>query len=161
LRVDIDVVAVRIASTNKMKASAHVYTSAVLATALYAYSHSVWEAVICFASGILIDLDHVMDFHLFSGEKFSFTDFFSWYSENRWQKIVLIFHSYELLGFVCAAAYYLDSEVLRAVLWGTSLHLLLDQIGNQKTSRLSPWFYFLGYRIAVGFRREKLLNPRS
>jgi hypothetical protein len=142
----------------QMRVSTHIYTSAVAATALYAYSHSIWEAAICFASGILIDLDHTIDFYLFSREKFSVDDFFSWFYENRWQKIVLVFHSYELFGFVYAAAYYLDSEVLRAVLWGTSVHLLLDQVGNNKTYQLSPWFYFMGYRIAVRFRREKLLN---
>ncbi len=141
-----------------MRVSTHIYTSAVVATALYAYSHSIWEAGICFTSGILIDLDHAIDFHLFSGEKFSIANFFSWYHENRWQKIVLIFHSYELFGLVYAAAYYLDSEVLRAVLWGASVHLLLDQIGNKKTNHLSPWFYFFSYRIVVRFRREKLLS---
>ncbi len=141
-----------------MRVSTHIYTSAVVATALYAYSHSIWEAGICFTSGILIDLDHAIDFHLFSGEKFSIANFFSWYHENRWQKIVLIFHSYELFGLVYAAVYYLDSEVLRAVLWGASVHLLLDQIGNKKTNHLSPWFYFMSYRIVVRFRREKLLS---
>ncbi len=141
-----------------MRVSTHIYTSAVVATALYAYSHSIWEAAICFTSGILIDLDHTIDFHLFSGEKFSIANFFSWYHENRWQKIVLIFHSYELFGLVYAAAYYLDSEVLRAVIWGTGVHLLLDQIGNKKANHLSPWFYFMSYRIAVRFRREKLLS---
>jgi len=140
-----------------MRVSTHIYTSAAVATALYAYSHSIGEAAICFASGILIDLDHAIDFHLFSGEKFSVANFFSWYHEGRWQKILLIFHSYELFGFVYAAACYLHSELLRAVLWGTSVHLLLDQIGNKKTYQLSPWFYFMGYRIAARFRREKLL----
>jgi hypothetical protein len=143
-----------------MKASTHVYASTALAAALYAFSHSFWEAAICFVSGTLIDLDHLMDYHLFSGERFSFKDFFSWYYENRWQKIILIFHSYELFGLMCIAANYLDSEVLRGVLWGSGLHLMLDQIDNKRKFQLSPWFYFLGYRIAVGFRREKLeLSP--
>lgn len=148
-----------------MRASAHVYTSAALAAALYAYSHSVPEAAICFVSGTLIDLDHLIDYHLFSGEKFAVKDFFSWCNDDRWEKVSLIFHSYELFGIMCIAANYLGSEVLRGVLWGSGLHLLLDQImnKNRKTFQLSPWFYFLCYRIAVGFRREKLLltPPRT
>ena len=139
-----------------MKPSVHVSTSAMLAAALYAYSRSVPTAVSCLVSGVLIDLDHVVDFHLFSGERFSLTNFFSWCNESRWQRITLIFHSYELFGILCAVAYYLDNAVLRGIVWGAGLHLLLDQLGNPRTVRLSPWFYLLGYRIAKGFRRDKL-----
>jgi hypothetical protein len=139
-----------------MKTSVHVSTSAMLAAALYAYSRSVPEAASCLMSGVLIDLDHVVDFYLFSGERFSLANFFSWYAESRWQRITLIFHSYELFGILCAIAYYLDSAVLRGIVWGAGLHLLLDQLGNPRTFRLSPWFYLLGYRIAMGFRRDKL-----
>lgn len=139
-----------------MKASVHVSTSAILAAAVYAYSHSAPEAASCLMSGVLIDLDHVADFHLFSGERFSVTNFFSWCNESRWQKITLIFHSYELFLILCAAAYSLDSQVLWGIVWGTGLHLLLDQLANTRTFRLSPWFYLLGYRIAMGFRRDKL-----
>ena len=140
-----------------MKASAHISTSAMLAAALYAHSRSLPAAASCLVSGILIDLDHVIDFHLFSGERFSIANFFSWCVGNRWQRISLIFHSFELFGILCAVAYYLDNAVLRGIVWGTGLHLLLDQLANSRTFRLSPWFYLLGYRIAVGFRRDKLL----
>lgn len=100
-----------------MKASIHVSTSAMLAAALYVYSGSVPMAASCLASGVLIDLDHVVDFHLFSGERFSIANFFSWCNECRWQRITLIFHSYELFGILCAVAYYLDNAVLRGIVW--------------------------------------------
>jgi hypothetical protein len=139
-----------------MKTSVHVSTSAILAGAIYAYSRSVPEAVSCLLSGILIDLDHIADFHLFSGERFSLSNFFAWCNESRWQRITVIFHSYELLGILCAVAYYLDSAVLLGIVWGAGLHLLLDQLGNLRPYRLSPWFYLLGYRIVLGFRRDNL-----
>ncbi len=139
-----------------MKPSVHVSTSAILAVGIYAYSRSVPEAASCLLSGVLIDLDHIVDFHLFSGERFSISNFFSWCNESRWQKLTVIFRSYELLGILCAAAYYLDSAVLRGIVWGAGLHLLLDQLGNLRTIRLSPWFYLLGYRIVMGFRRDRL-----
>lgn len=139
-----------------MKTSVHVSTSAVLAAAIYAYSRSVPEAASCLVSGVLIDLDHVVDFHIFSGERFSLTNFFSWCNESRWQRLTVIFHSYELLGILCAVAYYMDSAVLRGIVCGAGLHLLLDQLGNLRIFRLSPWFYLLGYRIVMGFRRDKL-----
>ena len=139
-----------------MKTSVHVSTSAILAAAIFTYSRSVPEAASCLVSGVLIDLDHVVDFHLFSGERFSLTNFFSWCNESRWQRLTVIFHSYEFLGILCAVAYYMDSAVLRGIVWGAGLHLLLDQLGNLRIFRLSPWFYLLGYRIVMGFRRDKL-----
>ena len=141
-----------------MKISSHIITSAALAGALYTHSHSVPESATCFLSGVLIDLDHIIDFFLFSGEKFSLPAFFSWCNDARWKKISLLLHSYELWGLLCLAAFYFDSAVLRGVLWGAGLHLGLDQIANSKKYPLSPWFYFLWYRIAAGFRRERLMS---
>jgi hypothetical protein len=139
-----------------MKTSVHISASALLAVAVYAYSRSAPEAASCLVGGVLIDLDHVVDFHLFSGERFTLANFFSWYNEDRWRKITLVFHSYELFVILCAVAYYLDSAVLRGMVWGAGLHLLLDQLANPGRVRLSPWFYLMGYRIAKGFRRDRL-----
>ena len=139
-----------------MKTSVHISTSALLTAAVYAYSRSFPEAASCLVSGVLIDLDHVIDFLLFSGERFSPMKFYSWCTVGCWQRITLIFHSYELFGILCVVAYYLDIVVLWGMVWGAGLHLLLDQLGNIRTFRLSPWFYLLGYRIAKGFRRDKL-----
>lgn len=111
----------------------------------------------CFLSGVLIDLDHLIDFYLFSGEKFSRERFFSRCLEGRRERISLLFHSYERFGLLCVVAWCVDSAVVRGLLWGTGLHVAFDQIGSGRKYRLSPWFYFLVYRIAVGFRREKLV----
>ncbi len=140
----------------RMKTSAHILTSSVLSAGLYAYSHSLPEAASCFVSGVLIDLDHVLDHRLFSGEKFTITNFFSWHNDARWRKLSLVFHSYELYVILCGVAFFVDSALLRGLLWGAGLHLLLDQLANGRMYRLSPWFYFLGFRIAAGFRREKM-----
>ncbi len=139
-----------------MKTSAHIVTSSVLAAALYAHSHSLPESAMCLAGGVLIDLDHILDFYLFSGERFSVRRFFSWCHSAHWPKLTIFFHSYELYALLFAAAWYLDSAILRGLVWGTGLHLLLDQLDNVRKYRLSPWIYLLGYRIAVKFRGEKL-----
>ncbi len=144
-----------------MRTSAHILTSAALSAGLYVWSHSLPEAASCFVSGVLIDVDHFLDYFLFSGQRFSVRDFFSWHNEARWKKLTLFLHSYELYAVLCIAVYFLhnDNALLRGVLWGAGLHLLLDQLVNSKVHRLSPWFYFLGFRIAAGFRREKMQLP--
>ncbi len=139
-----------------MKTSSHIVTSSVLAAVLYAHSHSLPESAACLAGGVLIDLDHIPDFFLFSGERFSIRRFFSWYHEGDWPKLTILFHSYELYALLFAAAWYLDSAILHGLVWGTGLHLLLDQIYNVRKCSLSPWIYLLSYRIAAGFRQENL-----
>ncbi len=144
-----------------MKIRTHFYTSTILSGGLYAVTRSPQIALSCFLSGIFIDIDHIFDFLIFSGEKFSIKKMISWCNELRWEKIVLIFHSYEVLIFLSFIMYYFPGNILMGVLLGGGLHLVLDQIGNcffGKRFRVSPWFYFLIFRIFSGFRKEKLLR---
>ena len=144
-----------------MKIRTHFYTSTLLSGGLYAATRSPQIAVSCFLSGIFIDIDHVFDFLVFSGEKFSFKNMLSWCIEGRWNKIVLIFHSYEILIFLSFIIYYFPDNILVGILLGSGLHLILDQIGNysfNKYHKLSIWFYFLTFRIFSGFRKEKLIR---
>tara|TARA_Y100000294_G_scaffold33395_1_gene28793 strand:+ start:114 stop:572 length:459 start_codon:yes stop_codon:yes gene_type:complete len=144
-----------------MKISTHLYTSTLLSGGLYAVTRSPQIALSCFLSGIFIDIDHVFDFLIFSGEKFSIKNMISWCNESRWEKIVLIFHSYEVLIFLSFIMYYFPGNILMGILLGGGLHLVLDQIGNcffGKQLRASPWFYFLTFRVFSGFRKEKLLR---
>ena len=144
-----------------MKVRAHFYATTLLSSGLYVSTRSPQIAVFCFLSGIFIDIDHVFDFLIFSGEKFSIKSMLSWCYELRWKKIVLIFHSYEIFIFLGVAIYYFSDYMLIGILLGGGLHLMMDQIGqsySDKNYRVSPWFYFLTFRIFAGFRKEKLLR---
>ncbi len=145
-----------------MKVRNHIYTSAVLSGTIYALTQSVQIAISAFVSGVLIDVDHIFDFLVFSGERFSIKDFFSWCYDARWKKIILLFHSYEgylVLGIIIL---FHPNNILIGVLLGGGLHLMIDQIGNRNYGlhlnlKLSPMFYFLTYRCFVGFHKDKLL----
>lgn len=139
-----------------MKISTHVYSSAILGGTLYALTQSVPMAIASFISGVLIDLDHVFDFLVFSKEKFSIKGFFSWCYDTKWERVTLLFHSYELYLALGIIVYFYPNKILIGVLFGSGLHLILDQIGNRIHGRY-PMFYFLTYRCFVGFRKSKLL----
>ncbi len=144
-----------------MKLRTHFYTSTLLSGGLYAATRSPQIAVSCFLSGIFIDIDHAFDFLIFSGEKFSFKNMLSWCIKERWDKVVLIFHSYEILILLGFIMYYFPHNILLGILLGSGLHLILDQTGNCSFSnyhKLFPWFYFFTFRIFSGFRREKMLR---
>jgi len=144
-----------------MKLRAHVVSSSVISAAAYAATRSPTAAMAALLSGIFIDLDHLADFLLSSGEKFSVANLFSWCEELRWDRIFIVLHSIELLVLTAALSYWLRSELLFGLALGAGSHLALDQVGNReplKGRRSSPWYYFLSYRWRVGFRKSRLIR---
>ena len=140
-----------------MKAKAHVYASLAAGGAAYAATASPPVAISCLLSGIFLDVDHLLDFYLLSGERFTVKGFISWCDDVRWTRIYLFLHSYELYLLLALAARLLASEVLTGILLGAGLHLAMDQAGNV---RLNKWFYFLTFRYRSGFKKALLLRER-
>jgi hypothetical protein len=134
----------------------HLYTSTLLGGTLYSFTQSNQAAIFSFLSGVFIDLDHVLDFLIFSKEKLYIRNIFSWCEDGRWKKITLIFHSYEIYLILCIITYYFPGDILIGILSGMGLHLILDQIGNRRRFGLSLWFYFFIYRAFAGFHRDNL-----
>ena len=139
-----------------MNVRVHLYTSTALGGILYAVTRSWQLAVSSFLSGVFIDIDHILDFLLFSDEKFSVKNLFSWCCSGRWKKITLLLHSYEIYFILIIIAYYFPSEILLGILFGAGLHMILDQARNPACENLSRWFYFLSYRIYAGFSKENI-----
>jgi len=141
-----------------MKTTAHVCASAAAGGAAYALTGSPAMAVSCLLSGVLLDVDHLLDFWLLAEEPFTFKGFFSWCHEQRWKKIYLVLHSYELYLLLLLAARLFPGRALAGVLLGAGLHLLMDQVGNKA---LNKWFYFMTFRYRSGFSSGALVTGRS
>jgi hypothetical protein len=142
-----------------MKGSIHLYSSAVLGGMAFKASQSVGLSIATFLSGFLLDIDHIADFMFLSGENFTINNMFSWCDNGRWEKVFLLFHSYEFYFLLGVTTYFLPYKILIGFLCGTGLHLILDQIWNchlRKDFLLSPWFYFLTYRVYAKFHKDKL-----
>ncbi|HWO02912.1 MAG TPA: hypothetical protein VNS63_26960, partial [Blastocatellia bacterium] len=73
-------------------------------------------------------------------------------------RLPLIFHSYELLVVLIAWTANTGTPFLVGLLSGYVLHLALDLIRHHREF-VSPLFYSLSYRLAHGFRRERLIKP--
>lgn len=140
-----------------MKATAHICASIAAGSAAYGLTGSPGISVSCLLSGILLDVDHLLDFYLLAGERFTFKGFFSWCYELRWRKIYLVLHSYELYLLLALAACLFPSQALTGVLLGMGLHLFMDQLGNKG---LNKWFYFMIFRYRSGFEYSALTEKR-
>lgn len=146
-----------------MTVKTHTTSSAILALSIYALSNSWVMALSALFSGIFIDLDHLIDFIIFSREKFSFKNLFEW-CYLRWKKSIFPFHSYELYLVVFIVNIYLTNTIITGILLGTGLHLLLDQIGNRyclSRYAIRPLFYFITYRALRGFRKDLLMKKKQ
>ena len=146
-----------------MKLPSHAAASAAVSAAVYGVTRSPTAALAALLSGILIDLDHVPDFFLLSGEKFSLSNLISWHVNMRWDRVVLVLHSLELWALLALWAFLRRQDLLFGLAAGTGIHLACDEIGNRNPMghRLSRWFYFLSYRAWVGFRKERLWSGPS
>ena len=87
-----------------MKFSHHVATSTILGAEIYSVTGSEPMAVSTLASGLSIDLDHVLDFMVFSKTKFSIKNMFVWCDQCLLNKVTLLFHSWELMLLLSIAA---------------------------------------------------------
>ncbi len=142
-----------------MQPGAHVAVSSAMSGAIYWATGSVPMAVSCLASGVLIDLDHVLDFCLISGEKFTPGRFMRWCNDMEWDRIYLFLHSVELFLLYALFVHFNRTDIAVGVLLGAGVHLALDQIFNREVRPeyyLSSYFYFLIFRVRCGFLRTGL-----
>jgi len=99
----------------------------------------LWPAL-CFTGGVLVDLDHLIDYFRYYGLHFDLKEFFSHRHLER-GKVRLVFHSWELvmLFWLLSAkiSYFLPLAA------GMTGHMMIDQFTFH---RESVFFYFLIYR---------------
>ena len=136
----------------------HAIISGGLAAGLLWWLQSWGAALACFAGGILIDLDHHLDY-FFNRKKipFSYSELHDYYRNDRAGKIYIIFHSYELMAVFWLGIYFFD---LNTIWIGTALGVTAHLICDQLTNPLKPTAYFWAYRQHFGFQRKHLFtNP--
>lgn len=106
--------------------------------------------VLAIIGGILIDLDHFIDYFLYFGPRFSLADFFG-HKYIASGRIYVIFHSWE----ITAVLWLVSAKVLWVTpfVTGISAHLLVDCFFRPRPNIL---FYSLVYRSIHGFRKEEI-----
>lgn len=138
-----------------MKASRHAALSVPVSAAVFALSRSIPAAIAVMVGGVLIDLDHVFDYVREYGFRIDIAHFFETFYHTRYRRIVLLFHAWELmiaLGLIASATGW--NPWLWGLTIGASTHLALDQTFNYTR----PGSYFLLWRLAKGFQREKIIR---
>lgn len=137
-----------------MKPISHVVASGVFGSAFYLLTQSSLASLVCFTSGIFIDLDHWLDYYLATGNKLVGPKALCLYCyELKFSNIYLLLHSYEItvLLWLVISAFKLNIYWI-AIASGITQHMIFDQLGN--TRMLNPLGYFLSYRINNNFKTD-------
>ena len=125
-----------------MKPPAHAAISLAIGGVLWATTKSPYSAVAALATGVLVDLDHLLEYY-------------RWFVKEDHSRVVYFLHSYELVVPALLAGYLSGWDPL---ILGVSMafigHLLTDQIANP----VQPFTYFFTYRALKRFRRRALVN---
>ncbi len=112
---------------------------------------SFWWTIVGIVVNVFMDLDHVLEYLVWA-RRFRLREFLLGRYFREKGTIMVIFHGWEYV--VLALIYWLISGALGglvvAVAMGT--HLLFDQLSWD----LSPWAYFISYRLKNKFAINKI-----
>lgn len=139
----------------------HFVTSVALSAIAYGQTRSAPLAVGCFLGGFLIDADHYFDYIFVERQwrKPWPPAFLRYYFENRFSRIVLPLHSWELLAVLLVFCILTGTPLLIGYLTGALMHLLFDVVINGEHVLINPVrFYSLAFRIRHRFAAEKLIH---
>jgi len=130
----------------------HTILSTVVAGVLYAVFRS-WElAAASVLAGVLVDLDHFMDYFIEYGPRADRTLFFRSFGAGLYRKIYIPIHGWEWIAICAVIAWLADWNIWWiGMAVGLTHHLIADQIVNGA----SRFGYSLLWRAAHGFDPAK------
>ena len=135
--------------------------SVPLAAVLGLTSQSISAVIFCFIGGVLIDLDHFIEYIIHRGLKtlnprqiYQGCASLIKRSKNDIKKVHFIFHAAELALLLWAAFLFTKKIYFLSAACGYSVHLAMDM----RAGTLRPDAYFLFTRIKNNFQTARLLR---
>ena len=137
-----------------MRAHEHVGVSIPAAALILFLFRSPLATLLFLAGGILVDLDHLLDFFVIFRQRGGLRDFLVWFEKDYWERTTIFLHSWEILVPLLLLALTLRRPLFLAFTLGWGMHVLLDQYWNRQDGVLHPLFYSLFFRAVHGFRKQ-------
>ena len=143
-----------------MKPQRHIIASAFAGIAIWVTGRNLIAGIILFLSGVLPDIDHVLEFIIHKGFKNmsikKIYDAFSPEHDPSFEKLYLFAHSIELVAIFWITSVFINNIYLTAFTAGYTLHIIMDAAGNN----LVGGFYFFTWRMAHKFDIKKIFKTR-
>jgi hypothetical protein len=148
----------------KMRPKYHAIATAAAAVPVYALTGSPALTAAFAAPCLLIDVDHLLDFVLWEKRPLDPRRFLKEGVPRTWPRLVYILHGYEWIALLALISWQTRSPFVTALAAGWLAHVLIDDLGNRLPSNptwLNPLFYFITFRMSVGFRRERISRVKG
>ncbi|MDD4938862.1 MAG: hypothetical protein PHE18_00440 [Candidatus Omnitrophica bacterium] len=143
-----------------MRLSGHVICTLTVSGLVYFFLKSAAAFFVSLAAGIFIDIDHVFDYYVQRGITLNPADIYSWCNDIKYDLIILLFHSLELLFLLWAAVFLFDLGIIWfSLAIGLTQHMALDVLSNRK--KIGVTGYFLLFRMAKGFKKEGIMRDSA
>lgn len=141
-----------------MKVHHHTFISLAIAGALFAVFRSISLSAVTLTTGIFVDIDHGFDYLREYGIRFDLRFFFLSFNNTLYKRIVLLFHSWELVALLAILSAASDGDpLITGVLIGLCSHLLCDQF----TNGVSRWGYFIVFRAGRKFVTSRIFPGKG
>lgn len=136
-----------------MKLKHHITASIIISAFLFAISKSWIIFTSSLISGVLIDIDHVLDYFWEFRNYFRVKEFFNVHYNKNILFCMIIFHSWELLFPLNIYAFFISGNLwVIGIAIGFTQHVVLDQIFNKP----NRWGYFFFWRLKNNLSFKKL-----
>ena len=125
-----------------MTPPAHAAVSLAIGGILWGVTKSPYSLVASFLTGVLIDLDDLVEYYW-------------WFVKEDHTRVWFFLHSYELVipAFLSGYLSGWDPAVL-----GVSLAFLAHLLADQLVNPVGPLTYFFSYRAIQRFRRSEIIH---
>ncbi|QQG44065.1 MAG: hypothetical protein HYW86_04345 [Candidatus Roizmanbacteria bacterium] len=113
-----------------------------------------------FIGGILIDLDHIIDYVLAFGLTFNLNFFLEGYQFLKTDKLFLFFHAYEYAFILGILFWFIKKNIkLKAFILALAISMFLHLIFDSYTNKIYVRSYFILERLNQNFDLKKLVYP--
>lgn len=145
----------------------HLVLSLLVAFIIWKKGHKhIGVFIAALLGGVLIDLDHLIDYFLAFGTTFNLTYFLKGYAFLKTDKIYVLLHSWELViilflalpavALLCKQAK--EGLFIRILILAFSLSLFFHLIVDVQTNSMKAQSYFLLYRMSNNFELKTMVT---
>ena len=131
----------------------HITVSLIFSAFLFAISKSWTIITSSLIRGVLIDIDHILDYSREHGIDLRIKQFYERFDRKEVTRVWLILHSWELLFLMSICAFLMSwNPWVVGMIIGLTQHIVLDQISN----KINKWAYFFFWRLRNDFSIKKI-----
>ena len=124
------------------------------------YKRASISVLAALAGGVLVDIDHLIDYFLAFGFDFKMDYFLSGYQFLRSGKIYILFHGWEYVVVLIVLASVVKNKFYKSVFLAVALGLFFHLSADSIINNIPAKSYWLTYRAENNFVLEKLVEPR-